>query len=50
MSSILDAFFSVIYIVVMFFYSAVLTLVALAVIPIQILLTLIGDSFIQEAV
>ena len=36
LSTILDAFFSVIYIVIMFFYSAILTLVALAVIPIQI--------------
>ena len=48
MSSILDAFFSVIYIVVMFFYSAVLTLVALAVIPIQITLTLIGAPLFRR--
>ena len=48
MSSILDAFFSVIYIVVMFFYSAILTLVALAVIPIQIALTLIGAPLFRR--
>ena len=48
MSSILDAFFSVIYIVVMFFYSAILTLVALAVIPIQIVLTLIGAPLFRR--
>ncbi len=48
MSSILDAFFSIIYIVVMFFYSSLLTLVALAVIPIQIGLTLIGAPLFRR--
>ena len=48
MSTILDAFFSVIYIVIMFFYSAILTLVALAVIPIQIALTLIGAPLFRR--
>ncbi len=48
LSSILDAFFSIIYIIVMFFYSAILTLVALAVIPIQIALTLIGAPLFRR--
>ncbi|MBO6961086.1 MAG: ATP-binding cassette domain-containing protein [Prochlorococcus marinus CUG1438] len=48
LSTILDAFFSVIYIVIMFFYSAILTLVALAVIPIQIALTLIGAPLFRR--
>ena len=48
MSTILDAFFSIIYIVVMFFYSAILTLVALAVIPIQIAITFIGAPLFRR--
>ena len=48
MNSILDALFSLIYILVMFFYSALLTLVALAVIPIQIILTLIGAPLFRR--
>ena len=48
MNSILDALFSLIYILVMFFYSTLLTLVALAVIPIQIILTLIGAPLFRR--
>ena len=48
MSTILDALFSIIYIVVMFFYSAILTLVALAVIPIQIAITFIGAPLFRR--
>jgi ATP-binding cassette subfamily B protein len=48
MNSILDALFSLIYILVMFFYSTLLTIVALAVIPIQIILTLIGAPLFRR--
>tara|TARA_S200000501_G_scaffold227839_1_gene213639 strand:- start:2352 stop:5225 length:2874 start_codon:yes stop_codon:yes gene_type:complete len=48
MTSILDALFSLIYIFVMFLYSSLLTLVALAVIPIQIILTLIGAPLFRR--
>ena len=48
MSTILDALFSIIYIVVMFFYSAILTMVALAVIPIQIAITFIGAPLFRR--
>ena len=48
MSTILDALFSIIYIVVMFFYSAILTLVALVVIPIQIAITFIGAPLFRR--
>ena len=47
LTTLLDACFSVIYIVVMVIYSWLLTLIALAVVPIQILLTLIGTPLIR---
>jgi subfamily B ATP-binding cassette protein HlyB/CyaB len=46
--TILDAAFSVIYIIVMVIYSWVLTLIALAVLPIQIALTLLGAPLFRR--
>jgi ATP-binding cassette subfamily B protein len=46
--TLLDAAFSVIYIVVMALYSWLLTIVALAVLPIQIGLTLLGAPFFRR--
>ena len=48
LTTVLDAAFSVIYIVVMVFYSWALTLVALAVVPIQVALTLIGAPLFRR--
>ena len=48
LTSVLDTAFSVIYIVVMVFYSWLLTLVALAVLPIQIILTLLGAPLFRR--
>ena len=48
LTSILDALFSIIYIVVMAFYSWLLTLVALAVLPIQIGITVIGAPLFRR--
>jgi ATP-binding cassette subfamily B protein len=48
LTTILDAAFSVIYIVVMTIYSWVLTLVALAVLPVQIGLTLLGAPLFRR--
>ena len=48
LTTVLDAAFSVIYIVVMAFYSWLLTLVALAVLPIQIGLTLLGAPLFRR--
>ncbi len=45
---VLDAIFSVIYIVVMFFYSWLLTLVALATIPLFILLAVVASPLIRR--
>lgn len=50
LTTILDAAFSVIYIIVMLLYSWVLTLVALAVVPIQVALTLIGAPLIRRQI
>ena len=50
LTTILDSAFSVIYIVVMLIYSWVLTLVALAVVPIQVALTLIGAPLIRRQI
>ncbi len=50
LTTILDAAFSVIYIVVMFIYSWLLTFIALAVVPIQILLTLIGSPLLRRQI
>ena len=48
LTTILDAAFSVIYIVVMLFYSWLLTLIALAVLPIQVGLTLLGAPLFRR--
>ncbi|MGC6482902.1 MAG: ABC transporter transmembrane domain-containing protein [Synechococcus sp.] len=48
LSTLLDAAFSVIYIVVMVLYSWLLTLIALAVLPIQVGLTLIGAPLFRR--
>ena len=48
LTTVLDAAFSVIYIVVMLFYSWVLTLIALAVLPIQVGLTLLGAPLFRR--
>ena len=47
-TTIIDAAFSVIYIAVMAIYSWVLTIVALAVVPIQVLLTIIGAPLFRR--
>jgi ATP-binding cassette subfamily B protein len=48
LTTVLDAAFSVIYIVVMALYSWVLTLVALSVVPIQIALTVLGAPLFRR--
>jgi ATP-binding cassette subfamily B protein len=48
--TVLDAVFSVIYILVMLLYSWLLTLIALAVLPIQIGLTLLGSPLIRRQI
>ena len=48
LTTILDAAFSVIYIIVMALYSWLLTLVALAVIPIQVFITLLGAPLFRR--
>jgi ATP-binding cassette subfamily B protein len=46
--TVLDAMFSVIYVAVMLFYSVTLTLVALAVLPIQIAITVLGAPLFRR--
>ena len=48
LSTILDAIFSVIYILVMFIYSSLLTIIALLVVPIQVLITLLGAPLFRR--
>jgi len=48
LSTILDAIFSIIYILVMFLYSSLLTLIALIVVPIQIFITLLGGPLFRK--
>ena len=48
LTTILDAIFSVIYILVMFIYSSLLTFVALLVVPIQIFITLLGAPLFRR--
>ena len=48
LTTILDAAFSVIYIAVMVFYSSLLTLIALSVLPIQIGITLLGAPLFRR--
>ncbi|MGB7564052.1 MAG: peptidase domain-containing ABC transporter, partial [Prochlorococcaceae cyanobacterium] len=50
LTTILDALFSVIYIVVMLIYSWLLTLIALIVVPIQVALTLIGSPLFRRQI
>ena len=50
LTTILDASFSLIYIVVMVLYSWLLTFIALAVVPIQIVLTLLGAPLIRRQI
>ena len=48
LTTILDAAYSVIYIIVMAFYSWILTIVALAVVPIQVGITLLGAPLFRR--
>jgi ATP-binding cassette subfamily B protein len=50
LTTILDAAFSVIYIIVMLIYSWLLTLIALCVVPIQVGLTLVGAPLIRRQI
>ena len=50
LTTILDAAFSIIYILVMVIYSWLLTFIALAVVPIQILITLLGTPLIRRQI
>ncbi len=50
LTTLLDAVFSIIYIVVMVIYSWLLTFVALGVVPIQIALTLLGSPIIRKQI
>ena len=50
LTAILDAAFSLIYIVVMIIYSWLLTLIALLVVPIQILITIFGAPLIRSQI
>ncbi|MBM5800510.1 MAG: ATP-binding cassette domain-containing protein [Cyanobacteria bacterium K_DeepCast_35m_m2_023] len=50
LTTVLDAAFSVIYIIVMVLYSWLLTIIALAVVPLQIALTLIGAPLIRRQI
>ena len=48
MTTILDGLFSLIYIVVMIAYSALLTVVALSVLPLQIAITILGSPVLRK--
>ena len=48
LSTIIDAAFSIIYIIVMALYSWILTFVALAVVPIQVAITLVGAPLFRK--
>tara|TARA_Y100001968_G_scaffold324569_1_gene364185 strand:+ start:5910 stop:8873 length:2964 start_codon:yes stop_codon:yes gene_type:complete len=50
LTTILDAAFSIIYIVVMVIYSWLLTFIALAVVPIQVLITILGTPLIRRQI
>ena len=50
LTTILDAAFSVIYIIVMIIYSSLLTFIALSVVPIQIGITLLGAPIIRRQI
>lgn len=48
LTSLLDAIFSILYIVVMLFYSLILSIVALSVLPIQIAITFLGAPLFRR--
>ena len=48
LNTVLDAVFSIIYIIVMFLYSSLLTIVALIVVPLQIGITLLGAPLFRR--
>ena len=50
LTTILDSIFSLIYIVIMFIYSWLLSIVALSVIPIQMIITLLGAPLIRRQI
>ena len=50
LTTVLDAIFSIIYIIVMVVYSGFLTFIALGVVPIQIALTLLGAPIIRRQI
>ena len=50
LTTILDSLFSVIYIVIMFIYSWLLTIVSLIVVPMQMIITLIGAPLIRRQI
>ncbi len=50
LTTLLDAAFSLIYIIVMVLYSWLLTLIALGVVPIQILITIVGTPLIRRQI
>ena len=50
LTTILDAAFSLIYIVVMVIYSWLLTIIALGVVPIQVLITIVGTPLIRRQI
>ena len=50
LTTILDAIFSIIYIIVMVIYSWLLTIIALGVVPVQIIITIIGTPLIRKQI
>ena len=50
LTTILDSLFSLIYIVIMFIYSWLLSIIALSVVPIQMMITLIGSPLIRRQI
>ena len=50
LTTLLDSIFSIIYIVIMFIYSWLLSIIALIVVPIQILITYIGTPLIRRQI
>ena len=50
LTTILDAIFSLIYVVIMVIYSWLLTLIALGVVPLQVIITLIGTPLIRRQI
>ncbi len=50
LTTILDSVFSIIYIIIMFIYSWLLSIVALTVVPVQIIITFIGAPLIRKQI